>query len=586
MAKYIKIFKCQIVPFTVVGVPALAVVRSSLAEHNAGQGRPTTRKSLFLQPLFNIFFAFSVFLLNLFHKSLKTLLFMKKIYIFFLLFVCLVGLGVHSYATCVTTANTMAACSINDQAFTNGGGAQNGTAPNPSCGWGTGSASTSTWIHFTYAGPTTMKYLYAGQDPGGAGNNPAAAVYTNDGCTVKGCITNDATPAASENASDAKLDLTTMGLTIGQTYLRRVYNEGNTANAKTAQIRCVPQDPCGDNYNSPCVVSNINTTFTSGTNGAHPTDGCLFPIGGSGGVDQLNCPGPGAISVDGNVWYAFSVCTAGTVTATLDELACNDGKGSQIWMLSGNCNGGNANFTILGGNCSNIGDMSQVVQSYTFSAGQVGTIFYILVDSYGGNRCDFNLTLTGPVCILPTDLVNFSGRMNRSQEVVLTWQTTAEMNNDYFTVERSTNGINFSGIGRVNSQGNSSAPRFYAYTDHQPDGSVNYYRLRQTNLDGTHKNTPPIVVRNSMPTSGFIIFPNPVTDNIKLEIDTKFNIGDNYSITITDIAGKIIWKKDITAANGQDSYLENISTSGFGKGTYFITVNHGDNSEVKKFIKL
>jgi hypothetical protein len=509
---------------------------------------------------------------------------MKKIYTFSFLFLLTISA---SYATCVTTANTLGACSINDQAFTNGGGAQNGTAPNPTCGWGTGSAATSTWIHFTYAGPPTMQYLYVDQDPGGAGNNPAGAVYSNDGCTLLGCITNNANPAASEQASAAKIDLTTLGLTVGQTYLLRVYNEGNTANAKPAEVRCVPSDPCGDSFTSPCVVSNINTTFTSGTNGAHPFDGCpTWPTGGTGGVTQLNCPGPGSISVDGNVWYAFSVCTAGTVTATLNELACNDGKGSQIWMLSGNCNGGTANFTILGGNCSNVGDMNPVVQSYAFSAGQVGTTFYIMVDSYGGNRCDFQLTMTGPVCILPTDLVNFSGRMNRSQEVVLSWQTTAEMNNDYFTVERSTDGINFSGIGRLNSQGNSSAPRYYAYTDHQPTGSVNYYRLRQTNLDGTHKLTPPIVVRSSSPTSGFIIFPNPVTDNIKLEIDTKFNIGDNYSVVITDMAGKVIWKKDIIASNGQDTYLENISTSNFGKGTYFITVNHGDNSEVKKFIKL
>lgn len=513
---------------------------------------------------------------------------MKRIYTFFFILFCIISsVSNTSYATCVTTANTMAVCSINDQSFTNGAGAQNGTSPNPTCGWGTGSASTSTWMHFTYAGPPTMQYIYAGQAPGGAGNNPAAAVYTNDGCTVKGCITNDAIPAASENGNDAKLDLTTLGLTVGQTYLLRVYNEGNTANAKNAEVRCVPTDPCGDNFGSPCVVSNINTTFTSGTNGAHPWDGCpTWPTGGTGAVTQLNCPGPGSISVDGNVWYAFSVCTAGTVTGTLHMLDCNDGNGSQVWLLSGNCNGGTANFSIMGGQCATNGNMNDVVLTYNFSAGQVGTTFYIMVDSYGGNRCDFTLTTTGPVCVLPTDLTSFAGRMNRSHEVVLSWETTAEMNNDYFTIERSTDGLSFTGIGRVSGAGNSGTRRYYAYTDHQPAASVNYYRLRQTNLDGTHKLTPPIVVRNSTPTSGFIIFPNPVTDNIKLEIDTKFNIGDNYSVVITDMAGKIMWKKDIIASNGQDSYLENISTSNFGKGTYFITVNHGDNSEVKKFIKL
>jgi hypothetical protein len=514
---------------------------------------------------------------------------MKKVYIFSLIVLCLFGLSNISLATCVTTPNTLGACSINDQSFTNQAGANNGTAPNPSCGWGTGSAGTSTWIHFVYAGPPSMKYIYAGQAPGGAGNNPAAAVYTNDGCTVLGCATNDPNPAASENNNDAKIDLTTLGLTVGQTYLLRVYNEGTTANVRDPQVRCVPADPCGDSFTSPCVVSNINTTFTSGTNGAHPFDGCpTWPTGGTGGVTQLNCPGPGSISVDGNVWYAFSVCTAGTVTATLDELACNDGKGSQIWMLSGNCNGGTANFTILGGNCSNVGDMNQVVQSYTFSAGQVGTTFYIMVDSYGGNRCDFNLTMSGPVCVLPAELTNFNGRMNRNREAVLNWVTTQELNNDHFSVERSADGITFSSIGTVHGAGNSSTTHYYSYTDATPIRGANYYRLRQVNIDGTHKYTPAIVVKYTTDiATGFTIFPNPVNNIINLAIDAKDNAGyRNYSVVIADIAGKVVWKKDINLATSTDNYFENIPTDSFGKGTYFITVKHGDNSEVKKFIKL
>lgn len=74
-----------------------------------------------------------------------------------------------------------------DETFTNGGGTDNGTAPDPSCNYGTGSSSTSTWATFQYDGPPTQQYLVADQSPGGAGNDPAIAIYSLDGCTLLGC---------------------------------------------------------------------------------------------------------------------------------------------------------------------------------------------------------------------------------------------------------------------------------------------------------------------------------------------------------------------------------------------------------------
>ena len=288
----------------------------------------------------------------------------------------------------------MGACSLTEQSFTTQAGANNGTSPPATCSYGTASAGTSTWIHFTYVGPPTQQYLLASQAPGGAGNDPAIAIYTDNGCTLLGCAADNSNVGPTEGANDGKVDLTTLGLTVGMQYFARVYNEGNTSNIKNPTLRCIPQAPCGDCFSNPCVITNINTNFSSSTNGSHFSDCCTFPVATTGAVTQLNCAGPGQVSVDGNVWYSFTVCANGIVTATISYSGCSDGLGSQIWMLDGNCSGGTATFNNL--DCANNGTLSPATVSYNCTA---GLTYYIMIDSYGGNICDFNVSLTGPICI-------------------------------------------------------------------------------------------------------------------------------------------------------------------------------------------
>jgi hypothetical protein len=184
---------------------------------------------------------------------------------------------------CVTTSLSYNACTFNFVTYTNQAGANNGTAPNPTCGWGTSSSGSSSWIRFTYLGPPDMESLLVDQVAGSAGNNVAAAIYSNDGCNVITCKGNNTDVTTDEANAQVKINLTGLGLIVGQNYLLRVYNEGNTANVKNPMVRCVPSSPCGDSFSSPCLVSNINTTFYSSTNGAHMSDGCTFPTNLSSG---------------------------------------------------------------------------------------------------------------------------------------------------------------------------------------------------------------------------------------------------------------------------------------------------------------
>lgn len=108
-----------------------------------------------------------------------------------------------------------------------------------------------------------------------------------------------------------------------------------------------------------------------------------------------------------------------------------------------------------------------------------------------GTTLDFNTTNNFVFsAALPVVWMSFSARSNERGDIELQWVTAAERNNDYFTVERSSDGVRFEALAELNGAGNSEMPRQYAYTDRSvPTGKL-YYRLRQTDFDGKHDFSP------------------------------------------------------------------------------------------------
>lgn len=87
--------------------------------------------------------------------------------------------------------------------------------------------------------------------------------------------------------------------------------------------------------------------------------------------------------------------------------------------------------------------------------------------------------------LLPVELTAFTGVLE-AEVVYLNWSTASEANNAYFTLERSTNAVDFSEIATLKAAGNSASIRNYAYADMHPETGMNYYRLKQTDLDGNY----------------------------------------------------------------------------------------------------
>lgn len=177
---------------------------------------------------------------------------------------------------------------------------------------------------------------------------------------------------------------------------------------------------------------------------------------------------------------------------------------------------------------------------------------------------------------LPIQLVNFEGHCEETS-VKLNWTTASEMNNDFFSIERSRDGENWINIANIDGSGNSSVAVNYSYSDFQLQNDISYYRLKQTDLNGESKYSTLISVqgcRENGDDDYFVVYPNPTTGII----NTTYG-GNNQlvsSIAIFDAMGKRIFYSE--------NYQNTFDLSLEQDGVYFIHLNVGEKILTKRFI--
>ena len=186
------------------------------------------------------------------------------------------------------------------------------------------------------------------------------------------------------------------------------------------------------------------------------------------------------------------------------------------------------------------------------------------------NNLRFTLAITILVP-LPIELTNFDTNCE-GDKVNLGWSTETEINNDYFTVERSRDGINFEAIATINGAGNSIATINYNWTDDNPLSGTSYYRLKQTDFDGAKE----IFLTRSVNCGeqGILIYPNP--------FENEFILKSKYggTITLVDHAGRLILEQVVIAGEST------IQSDQIATGSYMaiITLENGKR-EVHKLVK-
>ncbi len=191
---------------------------------------------------------------------------------------------------------------------------------------------------------------------------------------------------------------------------------------------------------------------------------------------------------------------------------------------------------------------------------------------------------------LPIELLYFNATaIDRS--VKLDWATALEINNDYFTIERSTNGYDFVEIATIAAVGNSTEINKYSDFDYEPEDGYNYYRLKQTDYDGSysysHIRVVEFIADDNFSANGGIlnIYPNPVAfdQNVNLML-SNFGHGENVNIIIEDITAKTVLETKLTMSEKGSAYLEISFKQALAKGMYTVIANDGKNLYTKKLV--
>jgi hypothetical protein len=182
---------------------------------------------------------------------------------------------------------------------------------------------------------------------------------------------------------------------------------------------------------------------------------------------------------------------------------------------------------------------------------------------------------------LPIELTEFKG-LCKSETRELIWKTATELNNDYFTLESSKNGIDWNLVAKIPGAGNSNMEKSYSYNDMTSE-SVLYYRLTQTDFNGQFKTFDPIVVNcNDVKDKSISIFPNPFQSLISVNL---LNISDeNITVNIYDMFGKLIEKSTYRISNGFNNMIT-LDMGDLPAGVYYLEVKATNYVKSTKIVK-
>ncbi len=168
----------------------------------------------------------------------------------------------------------------------------------------------------------------------------------------------------------------------------------------------------------------------------------------------------------------------------------------------------------------------------------------------------FSLEGSGCNTALPVTLTTFTGQITDGSEAHLQWATTSETNSYRFDVEHSSDARDWRRVGSVDARGESNKLVNYAYIHTHPIKGNNYYRLVQTDRDGTFTYSRIISLRLA---GALAVYPNPATDRVY--------VGDPENlkgVEVTDAQGRVAVRQTRGLAEG-------ILLKGLSPGLFFLT---------------
>ena len=175
---------------------------------------------------------------------------------------------------------------------------------------------------------------------------------------------------------------------------------------------------------------------------------------------------------------------------------------------------------------------------------------------------------------LPITLIYFTASVV-DKDVLLKWSTAAEVNNDYFTIQRSKDGSSWESLEKIAGGGNSSTDKSYSAKDTEPYSGISYYRLMQTDIDGKFSYSAVVPVKIADKSVEIQVYPNPASDFVNI----KFPVYGKYEVALINNNGQLMNNPVLVIGN---SMMLNVST--MKSGVYFVQIRHDGLNETRKIM--
>jgi len=346
----------------------------------------------------------------------------------------------------------------------------------------------------------------------------------------------------------------------------------------------------GDNVN--VTGASINS-YVSGPIQKTGNDAFTFSTGKAGIYSSIRISAPALITDAFTAEYFVANPTGAGYDISVREPIVTDVSSCDYWILNRTTGTSNVQATLTWNRATGCYGFSNtnilVVARWdgaqwtnagvtaTTDSGLTGTVTSAVISSFSP------LAVASTSVPLPIELVYFKANWI-NEDIALDWRTASELNNDYFTIERSVDGIEFAELARVKGQGTKPSETTYQYMDEQPLIGRSYYRLRQTDFDNKFTFSNIVMAEQKLNQNPEVsVYPNPV-DAESLRIQLKgYKPGDDVMMRLTDIMGREIITHSLSVDSTGSKEIE-INRSRFTSGVFLITVTKGWSKTVAKIV--
>ncbi len=316
------------------------------------------------------------------------------------------------------------------------------------------------------------------------------------------------------------------------------------------------------------------------------------------GLGNSGCLNDYASTPNGNAehqshWYYFSPSSSGALGMTIAPSASSTDYDWAIWgpyvnlpcppstapircssASSSNSSGGATGIGNGAGDADEGAGGDGWVSSINVVAGQK---YILMLDNWNATSAPYTLSwqLAGGAsldcALLPIELVSFTGT-NETDFNLIKWVTAIEKNNESFMLERSLDGFNWETIHSTPGKNNSQQSTSYQYTDYTFTGnSINYYRLKQTDVTGHFEYSPVISIHalEALKTYVSNVHPNPTNSIVSIDFFTP--VKGEATIQIVDFTGTIVKTDFMQVEPGKNTLTTKMDE--LNRGIYILKID-------------